>query len=130
MRSLLFLLALPLLVASSAQVQSDPPLDVQEVVSLSQRAVSAQDKGDSRTEVAVPDLFTGTLTTELPLQVPEGRGGMTLHVTLRYRTHANSWIGAGCDVRMGAIERDIRNDLDFGADKFVLDDGLGKTIGL
>ena len=121
-------LPLCLLVASPAWAQSDGPLSTQTITALSSRSLTVQDQGATRTEVAVPDLFTGTLSSELPLQIPAGRGGMTPVVSLRYRsTHMNSWIGTGWDLTVGAIERDIRNGLDFAGDAYVLDDGTART---
>src|SRR5262245_24759522 len=128
MKYLRCVLPVCLLVASSAWAQSDGPLSTQTVTALSSRSLTVQDQGATRTEVAVPDLFTGMLSSELPLQIPAGRGGMTPVVTLRYRsTHLNSWIGAGWDLAVGAIERDIRNGLDFTGEAFVLDDGAART---
>src|SRR6185312_4954305 len=114
------------LFSATTVAQTERPLDTSAVVSLSVHGLIQQDPsaGGAPAEAAVPDLFTGTLTTEIALEMPSGRGGMTPPLALRYRsTQLNSWVGTGWDLRVGAIERDVRSGLDYTADRFVLDDG-------
>jgi RHS repeat-associated protein len=52
------------------------------------------------------NLFTGSLTTGIPLELPLGRGGMTPQLTLQYSSGAGPGaFGFGWDLPLGRIER-------------------------
>ncbi len=52
------------------------------------------------------NLFTGALTTGIPLALPPGRGGMTPQLTLQYASSAGAGVfGYGWDLPLGRIER-------------------------
>lgn len=56
-----------------------------------------------------PDLFTGTLTGNIPIEVPPGRNDMQPNLALTYASSGgNGWIGMGWKLEMGAIERQAR----------------------
>ena len=56
-----------------------------------------------------PDLFTGTLTGSIPIEVPQGRNGMQPNLALNYASsNGNSWTGVGWDLELGAIERQTK----------------------
>ena len=52
------------------------------------------------------NLFTGSLTTAIPLELPPGRGGMTPQLALQYSSGGGpSPFGYGWDLPLGRIER-------------------------
>ena len=56
-----------------------------------------------------PDLFTGTLTSSIPIEVPLGRNGMQPNLAISYESAGgNGWVGVGWKLEMGAIERQTR----------------------
>jgi RHS repeat-associated protein len=56
-----------------------------------------------------PDLFTGTLTGSIPIDVSPGRNGMQPNVMLAYESAGgNGWLGMGWKLEIGTIERQIR----------------------
>ena len=56
-----------------------------------------------------PDLFSGTLTGSIPIEVPPGRNGMQPNLVLSYASSGgNSWTGMGWKLEMGTIERQTK----------------------
>ncbi|MBI1820945.1 MAG: hypothetical protein HYR79_04475 [Nitrospirae bacterium] len=74
-------------------------------------------RGDTSTQ----DQFTGTLSYNLPIEVPPGRKGMAPDLNLTYRSgNGNGWIGLGWELEVGSIERKTRLGLDYASADFVL----------
>ncbi len=68
-----------------------------------------------------PDLFTGTMSYSIPIEVPAGRHGMQPNLALTYSSsNGNGWVGAGWDLDVGAIERSARKGIDYYGDDFIL----------
>src|SRR5439155_23737236 len=60
------------------------------------------------------DLFSGTATTSLPIEVPPGRNGIQPNLNLAYESaNGNGWVGMGWKLELGAIERRTRFGLDY-----------------
>src|SRR3990172_7054054 len=77
-----------------------------------------------------PDLFTGTLSDRIPIEVAPGRKGMAPSLALSYQSNAgNGWVGVGWDLEVGAIERSTKNGVNYSGDEYVLHIG-GSTIDL
>lgn len=68
-----------------------------------------------------PDLFTGTMSYTIPIDVPPGRNGMAPDINLLYRsTNGNGWIGVGWELEMGSIVRSLKNGVDYNGDGYQL----------
>lgn len=73
-----------------------------------------------------PDLFTGSVTYSIPIDVPIGRNGMKPNITLSYRSsNGNGWVGMGWELEMGAIERNTRYGVDYSKEDYLLRQGGG-----
>jgi len=81
----------------------------------------------------LPQLFTGSMTWNVPISVPPGRGGIEPTLKLFYRSGSPSgMLGLGWTLDIGApesVERNIRFGLDYGSDAYVLR-SLGGTADL
>jgi len=67
------------------------------------------------------DLFTGTATTSIPIDVPPGRNGMQSILQLVYSsTNGNGWVGMGWKLEVGAIERQTRFGVNYGANDYTI----------
>jgi hypothetical protein len=78
----------------------------------------------------LPDLFTGTMSYSVPIEVPPGRKGMDPGLSLGYRSNnGNSWVGVGWELELGAIERASQFGVSYDGDSYVLRIG-GATIDL
>lgn len=70
---------------------------------------------------ALPDLFTGALSHEAPIDLPPGRNGLTPHVGLTYRSgNGNGFLGVGWDLELGSVERSLKGGVNFAGDDHVL----------
>ena len=66
-----------------------------------------------------PDLFTGAMSYDIPIDIPIGRHGMQPNLAIRYNSmDGDGWLGQKWDLEIGAIERK-RRPVDFNADKYV-----------
>jgi hypothetical protein len=83
----------------------------------------ATDSGQSNGgggESALPDLFTGAMSYQVPIEVPPGRNGLQPSLALMYRSNnGNGWVGMGWQLEVGAIERSTRKGVDYTKDNFV-----------
>jgi hypothetical protein len=74
------------------------------------------------TSTGLPDLFTGTMSYSIPIEVPPGRKGMYPGLALNYRSgNGNGVIGVGWELDLGSIQRPITNDsVNYGQDNYLL----------
>ena len=67
------------------------------------------------------DLFTGTATTSIPIEVPPGRQGVQPDLSLVYASgNGNGWVGMGWKLEKSVIERRTKDGLDYSADDYVV----------
>lgn len=79
------------------------------------------DTSSAGSDTALPDLFTGAMSYQIPIEVPPGRNGMDPGLALRYSSRGgNSWVGMGWDLEVGSIERSTRAGVDYTKENFVL----------
>ncbi len=89
---------------------------------------SPADKGESS-----PDLFTGTFTYRIPIEVPPGRNGMQPRLALTYKSsNGKGWIGKGWELEIGSIERNTRFGVNYSGDSFVFrtSDGASELVNV
>ncbi len=68
---------------------------------------------------ALPDLFTGAMSYQIPIEVPAGRNGMKPDIALQYRSsNGNGWVGVGWELELGSIQRSEKNGVNYSADSF------------
>lgn len=78
----------------------------------------------------LPDLFTGTMSHAIPIEVPPGRQGMDPGLALTYRsTQSNGWVGVGWDLEVGAIERSTQHSVNYTGDDYAFR-MVGSTVDL
>ncbi|MFA7061591.1 MAG: FG-GAP-like repeat-containing protein, partial [Pedobacter sp.] len=72
-------------------------------------------------DTPLPDLFTGAMSYQIPIEVPLGRNGMEPGLALTYSSrNGNGWLGQGWEMEVGAIERSTRHGVDYTNDDYVL----------
>src|SRR5438128_1901236 len=66
-----------------------------------------------------PDLFTGTASTSIPIQVPPGRHGIQPALSLMYWSgNGDGWLGLGWKLEVGAIQRQTRFGVNYSGDDY------------
>ena len=74
----------------------------------------------ANTDTPLPDLFTGTMSYRIPIEVPPGRRGVDPGIVLTYKsTNGNGWLGVGWELEMGAIERSTKKGVNYGGNEFL-----------
>ena len=69
-------------------------------------AIDGNNSSSGGSDTALPDLFTGAMSYQIPIEVPPGRNGMDPGLTLSYNSRrGNGWVGVGWELEVGAIER-------------------------
>lgn len=67
------------------------------------------------------DLFTGTASTKIAIEVPPGRGEVQPDLALTYNSsNGNGWVGVGWKLEQGVIERQTKSGLDYSGDEYVV----------
>ena len=85
----------------------------------------------SADEGILPAKFIGSATYTIPIDVPDGRQGMTPDLKLKYNSlFRDSWVGFGWQLEFGSIERNTKFGVDYGSDDFVYrtSDGAYKLV--
>lgn len=86
--------------------------------------------GASGGGTALPDLFTGTMSHSIPIEVPPGRKGMDPGLALTYRSGSgDGWLGVGWELEAGAIERRTKWGVCYSCDDYLFR-MAGATIDL
>ncbi|HYA42692.1 MAG TPA: SpvB/TcaC N-terminal domain-containing protein, partial [Syntrophobacteraceae bacterium] len=70
-------------------------------------------------QILAPDVssFIGAVTYKIPIQVPQGRGGIQPSINLYYNSFVgNGWIGVGWDLNMGYIQRSTKYGASYACD--------------
>lgn len=76
---------------------------------------TSADKGES-----LPDLFTGSFTYRIPIEVPPGRNGMQPRLALTYKSsNGKGWIGKGWELEIGSIERNTRFGVNYSGNSYI-----------
>lgn len=115
----LFAVCFCLVAASSVSAQTDSKKQVpsEHVASFASLAVPAT--GGSSSSTLLPDLFTGSVGTEIQIDIPQGRHGLQPSIDLLYRnTVSNGVVGVGWTSDIGSIERNTKFGLDYQSDSY------------
>src|SRR5206468_118948 len=69
----------------------------------------------------VSDLFTGAMSINEPLQLPEARGKVAPDLSLQYHSGSgNGWLGVGWQLETGYIKHNVKFGLNYDDNEFVL----------
>jgi len=75
--------------------------------------------GASGGDTALPDLFTGTMSYSIPIEVPPGRKGMDPGIALTYRSsNGNGLLGVGWELEVGSIQRSLKHGVQYEKDDY------------
>jgi len=86
-------------------------------VAVSSGNVESGDAGSADTPM--PDLFTGAMSYQIPINVPQGRNGLSPELSLTYRSNnGNGWIGVGWELEFGSIRRATKNGVNYSGDNY------------
>lgn len=99
-------------------------------VSSQAKIVSTGDasSGGSASGTITPDLFTGSFSYPIPIEVPAGRGNMQPDLFVTYRsTNGNGWLGVGWQLELGSVERSTRSGVNYSGDDFIFKDANGAS---
>ena len=91
----------------------------------------SSDKGTGSN--VLPELFTGSATSVVPILLPQGRNGLAPLLNVTYRSgNGNGWLGMGWDLNPGVIERSMRNGVSYQDDDFTLrtDSGIAELVNI
>lgn len=74
------------------------------------------------TSTGLPDLFSGTMSYSIPIEVPAGRKGMDPGLALNYRSGSgNGVLGVGWELELGSIQRATTGGtVNFSGDSYLL----------
>lgn len=91
-----------------------------EQVTTTTAATTASSNASSTAGAFVPDLFSGTASLAIPLEVPAGRRGVQPSLLLSYRSGApQSWTGVGWDLTVPSIDRAQKFGVDYTSQQYV-----------
>ena len=112
--SVVLLLASPASVAGNATPAGPDPARTKSSTSDAATNISS---GGSVTS----DLFSGTASASIPIEVVPGRNGMQPNISLTYSSSGgNNWLGIGWDYNPGAVVRGSKNGVCFTCDDYEL----------
>ncbi len=68
----------------------------------------------------------GSANYVIPIEVPEGRNGLTPEITIRYNSnHKNGYLGVGWQINLGAIRRVCKYGVDYSENDYVVEEDAG-----
>src|SRR2546428_10956191 len=68
-----------------------------------------------------PDLFTGTASTSIPIEVPPGRHGIQPALSLQYWSgNGDGWLGPGWKLEVAVIQRQTRFGVNYSGDYYTI----------
>lgn len=115
----ILLLCLGLFLLPMAAYSADSGTSAATVNALTNANVQAQGGGGGDT--VTPDLFTGTMSYNVPIEVAPGRNGMAPNLGLLYRsTDGNGLLGVGWELEPGAVVRSLKGGVNYSGDAYVL----------
>lgn len=120
-KNLLFVLTAIIIQFSSSAIYADTSSS-NPVTKASAPSLMGETGGTvSGSGTVMPDLFTGTMSYSIPIEVPAGRKGMNPGLALTYRSDNESgWVGVGWDLDVGAIERNASQGINYNGDDVLL----------
>jgi RHS repeat-associated protein len=69
----------------------------------------------------MPDIFSGIMSYNIPIEVPRGRKGMDPGLALTYSSgNGSGWVGVGWDLEVGAIERSAHHGVNLSGNDYIL----------